>query len=99
MAEVEIVAPTGRETKTVKALRVLVEGRVGVEVVRRGEVRAWVRCHRGHVHHPTWTPDRGWTCDCEHSAPTTDCYHAEAVMRVVVLPDDVERPPWPETPG
>jgi hypothetical protein len=98
MAEVEIVAPTSRETKAVKALRALVEGRVGVLAVRPGVVEAWVRCTHGHVHRPRWEADRGWVCNCDAS-PSTTCYHAEAVQRVVVLPDDVERPPWPTTPG
>jgi hypothetical protein len=98
MGEVEVVAPGPRETKTVKALRALVEGRVGVLAVRPGVVEAWVRCTRGHVHRPRWDPDRGWTCDCD-AAPTVVCYHAEAVARIVVLPDDVERPPWPTHPG
>ena len=99
MPAVEIVAPGPRETKEVKALRVLVEGRVGVEVVGPGRVEAWVRCKRGHVHRVAWSADREWECDCD--APrTTDCYHAEAVMRVVVLPNVVpDRAPWPTEPG
>jgi hypothetical protein len=86
MPAIEIVAPTNRETKEVKALRALVEGRVAVETVRPGIVLAWVRCTHGHVHHPQWEAAHGWQCDC--SAPRgTPCYHAEAVARIVVLPD------------
>lgn len=98
MPAVEIMAPGSRETKDVKALRALVEGRVGVERVAPGRVEAWVRCLHGHVHRPRWSPDEGWTCDCD--APrSTACYHAGAVARVVVLPDVVERAPWPTEPG
>ena len=92
MAAVEIIAGTGRETKEVKTLRALLEGRVGVLAVRPGFVEAWVRCTHGHVHRPRWEPAHGWSCDCK--APTgTPCYHAEAVARIVVLPD-TDGPDW-----
>lgn len=93
MPAVEIVAPGSTETKEVKSLRALVEGRVGIEQVRPGLVEAWVRCLHGHVHHPRWERGRGWSCDCE-ARPSVVCYHAGAVARIVVLPDAGERGDW-----
>ena len=99
-SEVKIVAPSTRESVHTRTLRTLVDGRVGIERVSPGLVRAWVRCHRGHVHRVSWDTDRGWFCEGCESAPSSRCYHVMAVERVVVLPDDApERPPWPTTPG
>ena len=97
---VPIVAPTTRENVHVRAMRTLVEGRVGIERVAPGLVEAWVRCLSGHVHRVSWDSDRDWNCQGRESGPSSRCYHVEAVLRVVVLPDNVERAPWPTTePG
>jgi hypothetical protein len=91
--EVRIIAPSTRESVHTRALRTLVDGRVGVLTVRPGLVEARVRCLSGHVHRVDWRADRGWSCDCEAS-PSTRCYHQVAVARVVVLPDDDPQHSW-----
>lgn len=93
---VTIVAPSTRENVHTRALRTLVDGRVGVLTVRPGLVEARVRCLSGHVHRVDWRADRGWSCNCEAS-PSALCYHQRAVARVVVLPDDDPQHGWPMT--
>lgn len=83
---VQIIAPSTRENIHVKALRTLLEGRVGIMTVRPGRVEAWVRCTHGHIHRVTWSRG-GWVCDCEREGREPGCSHAEAVARVVVVPD------------
>ena len=91
-ATIHVVAPSAivvaAGTKTnrhVKALRTLVEGRVGVRAVEPGRVEAWVRCTSGHIHRVRWSIDGEWTCDCE--SERSDCHHVESVAMIVVLPD------------
>lgn len=83
---VQIIAPSTRENIHVKAMRTLLEGRVGIMAVRPGRVEAWVRCTHAHIHRVTWGRG-GWACDCAARGRELGCSHAEAVALVVVLPD------------
>lgn len=76
-----------RETKTLKAERYLLEGRVIVTDANRALVAARVRGD-GAVYRTGWR-DGLWSCSCPHQASSTDCSHVAALKRVTAV--DVDR--------
>jgi len=77
-----------REPATVKAARLLTEGRVILELVDADRARATVFGDAGR-YVVEWTPAAGWSCSCPCRTPA--CSHLSAVRRVV----DVDLPPDP----
>lgn len=71
-----------REPASVKGARLLVEGRVLLELVRPGLVRAVAHGDTG-AHRLEWTPAGGWSCSCPCRTP--GCSHLSAVRRVVAV--------------
>ena len=76
-----------RETKTLKAERYLLEGRVIVTDANRVLVAAQVRGD-GALYRTGWR-DGLWSCSCPHTATTTDCSHVTALKRITAV--DVDR--------
>jgi hypothetical protein len=70
-----------RESARTKATRLLVEGRVVVELVHPGEVTARVR-GEGRIYAAGWRPETGWFCDCE---ARRDCSHILSLKRIVAV--------------
>ena len=64
-----------REPASVKGARLLVEGRVLLELVRPGLVRAVAHGDTG-AHRLEWTPAGGWSCSCPCRTP--GCSHLPA---------------------
>lgn len=82
---------TGREPAAVKGGRLLVEGRVVLELVQADRVRATVFGDTGR-YVVEWTPAGDWSCTCPCRTPA--CSHLAAVRRVV----DADLPPEPAHP-
>jgi hypothetical protein len=71
-----------RATVEAKALRIILERRLTILMVKGDRVYAECR-GTDKVHHPAWIKGR-WVCDCDgHNR----CSHLAALMHVVVRPD------------
>lgn len=76
-----------RETKTTKAERYLLEGRVILRHVTAHLVAASVRGD-GARYSTGWRDGR-WSCTCPHTASSTDCSHITALKRITAV--DLDR--------
>ena len=75
------IASKGRESKQLKAMRLLVTGRLRVLRVDRDFIAAECRGDSGEVYNLLWKHQR-WSCSC---AARTDCSHLNALWAVVAV--------------
>jgi len=76
-----ILALKGRENKRVKAIRLLVSGRLRVLRVDSDFIAAECRGDSGEVYNLLWR-DQRWTCSCQ---ARVDCSHLNALWAVVAV--------------
>ena len=77
----EITNKARRESKQLKAMRLLVTGRLRVLRVDRDFIAAECRGDSGEVYNLLWKHQH-WTCSC---AARTDCSHLNALWAVVAV--------------
>ena len=77
---VTFAIPSGKEGARLKALRLLLQGRLRVRLVHRGRVRVECRGDSGRIYNVMFTHGE-WFCSCQAARP--GCSHMLACWLIV----------------